>query len=289
MISGWSSRLPQSSERIACHAFVVRLLVDLEPCARQGSPLFVGRKDDDRSAVFRHLRVDADATESCGLSRGRVTEALHGVCVTVNRDVLRTSRAVACRLEDIAGGHRTRDSDQQREAAVGHGAMFAPAGGRVQSGGGSAVRHGRTMAACPSRRPCGWARTGAYVMDFWAKVEHFKKDMKAQGGWWGLVNAVPPYLRLAWWLRIRARPPYFLGFWRGAALSGGGFAVISGLCMWLFVSEPDGGWAAWASGLTALLAGGLFGVLMALIWQGHARALGLSSWEDYPAGMAPME
>ena len=125
-------------------------------------------------------------------------------------------------------------------------------------------------------------------MDFWAKVEHFKKDMRARGGWWGLRNAVPPYLSLAWRLGIRARPPYFLGFWRCAIGMGVWFTLAFGIAMW-FLHRPDAGLGTWLFFPVVIFGGGLFGVSTAGIWRLQSSTLGLPSWDEYPAEVASQD
>jgi len=89
----------------------------------------------------------------------------------------------------------------------------------------------------------------------------------------------PPLYRLCWHLGLEVAPPLFSGFLTNAMLMGGFFAAGWGMLMWLFT------WSGKASPmfalLAALLAGGLFGISMALYMRNKARQLKLPPWAQY--------
>lgn len=92
--------------------------------------------------------------------------------------------------------------------------------------------------------------------------------------------AAPPFWRLLWKLGIPLRPPLFLGFVPLALLCGGFFAVLWGLVMYL------ASWRAQATPLPTMLlgmliAGALFGTIMATVYRRHARRLQLPAWRHY--------
>ena len=112
------------------------------------------------------------------------------------------------------------------------------------------------------------------------KVRYLVDDLGKRGV--GAYTVAPPVYRLLWRLGIDVVPPHFAAFWPLAVSMGVFFAVIWGLVMSLFdwkATEPHPGTLF----VSALIAGLIFGLLMARFYQSRARRLSLPRWEDYPA------
>jgi uncharacterized protein DUF6404 len=110
------------------------------------------------------------------------------------------------------------------------------------------------------------------------KIEYLLKDLGERGI--SKYTVAPPLYRLLWGLGIEVTPPHFAGFWSLAPFMGAFFAIAWGLFMWV---------AAWrdlpfaVTLVASLIAGFLFGTIMAGYYRWRARALALPSWQDYPA------
>ena len=78
-------------------------------------------------------------------------------------------------------------------------------------------------------------------------------------------------------------PPHFASFWSLALLMGGFFAIVWGLFMWLVLWRGEDVAIAIAV-VASLIAGTLFGVIMAAYYRWRARQLALPRWEHYRAG-----
>lgn len=111
------------------------------------------------------------------------------------------------------------------------------------------------------------------------KVDRLLSDLAQRGV--GRYTAAPPLYRLLWRLGIEVPPPFFASFRSLALLMGVLFGVAWGLFMWLLVWRPDHVPPALAAA-TALIAGTLFGVIMAAYYRWRASKLALPRWEDYP-------
>lgn len=110
------------------------------------------------------------------------------------------------------------------------------------------------------------------------KVAYLLKDLGQKRI--GQYTIAPPIYRLLWRLGVEVKPPHFASFWSLVAPLGMAFGVFWGVIMWFFIwrqSTP----VSVAVG-TAVLAGLLFGIIMALYYRGRARKLGLPKWADYP-------
>ena len=111
------------------------------------------------------------------------------------------------------------------------------------------------------------------------KVALLLKDLRQRGI--SEYTTAPPLYRLLWRLGITAKPPFFASFWSLVVTMGVLFGVLWGILMWF------SGWqgelpVSTAIGL-AVLAGVLFGLIMAAYYRRKARQLALPRWEDYPA------
>lgn len=78
---------------------------------------------------------------------------------------------------------------------------------------------------------------------------------------------------------MRPRPPHYLGFWRVVVSFGAYFALVWGIGMWLLMWREQG-MAVGLACLFAVIAGSLFGVIMAYAYGVARRKWGLSRWED---------
>ena len=93
-------------------------------------------------------------------------------------------------------------------------------------------------------------------------------------------TAAPPLYRLFWRMGLKVPPPLMTGFWGVALLMGGFFGVFWGLVMWLLMWGRNGMPLALAA-LLALVAGVLFGLLMAAVLRSQARNKQIPVWKDF--------
>ena len=94
-------------------------------------------------------------------------------------------------------------------------------------------------------------------------------------------HSAPPLHRLLWRMGFNAPPPILASVASYALLMGTWFAVGWGVLMWLLVWRnthmPAGG-----AVFSALLAGVLFGLLMAVVMRVMRLRRGLPLWRDLP-------
>ena len=93
-------------------------------------------------------------------------------------------------------------------------------------------------------------------------------------------TAAPPLYRLFWKMGLKVPPPLMAGFFSIALLMGGFFGVFWGLLMWLLMWGRTGMPMA-AAAVLALLAGALFGLLMAAVLRWQARNKQIPAWKDF--------
>lgn len=93
------------------------------------------------------------------------------------------------------------------------------------------------------------------------------------------LNYAPPMFRIARRLGLRPRPPHYMSFRRAVLVLGPTFGVMWGALMW-FLQWQDAEVAAPVALLSSLLAGVLFGLLMAGYYRWAGSRVGLSKWED---------
>jgi hypothetical protein len=117
-------------------------------------------------------------------------------------------------------------------------------------------------------------------MNHQEKVDYLLNDLAQRGV--GKYTTAPPLYRLLWKLGIDVPPPHFAGFWPLAITMGVFFAVFWGIFMWFFLWRSEGTPPAVAVG-SSLIAGVLFGLIMAAYYRWRASKLALPRWEDYPA------
>ncbi|AWH46733.1 DUF6404 family protein [Stenotrophomonas sp. ZAC14A_NAIMI4_1] len=95
-------------------------------------------------------------------------------------------------------------------------------------------------------------------------------------------HSAPPLHRLLWRMGFNAPPPILASVASNALLMGTWFTVGWGVLMWLLVWRnthmPAGG-----AVFSALLAGVLFGLLMAVVMRVMRLRRGLPLWRDLPA------
>lgn len=113
------------------------------------------------------------------------------------------------------------------------------------------------------------------------KVDRLVAELGRQGV--SSYTVAPPLFRLLWALGLEVPPPLFLGFRQLTALFGTLFGVLWGVGMWLWMWQGLGLAGLVVGVPSAVLAGLLFGLVMA--WYARrkwARYELPSSWEDYP-------
>jgi hypothetical protein len=141
------------------------------------------------------------------------------------------------------------------------------------------------MAIVRERRPDqrGHERDGCSNMTHDEKIQYLIKDLGQKGV--GPYTVAPPFYRLLWRLGIQAPPPHFGGFLVPALWMGAAFGIIWGIFMWFtfWRGQMD---PTTAVG-TSVLAGCLFGGVMASYYQRQRKKLALPRWEDYPAASRP--
>jgi hypothetical protein len=111
------------------------------------------------------------------------------------------------------------------------------------------------------------------------KIELLLKDLAERGV--RQYTVAPPLYRLLWRLGIEATPPHFASFWSLALTMGAFFAIAWGIFMWLFLWQGEDMPVAVGIGVS-IIAGLLFGAIMAAYYRWSARRLALPRWEDYP-------
>lgn len=118
-------------------------------------------------------------------------------------------------------------------------------------------------------------------MSFEKRKEAAMRELNASGIW--KSNSMPPALIIPWRLGIKAKPPHYASFLKNALLMGLSFAALWAILMW-FVQWRALGFSVSRTLVTALLAGALFGVVMAAYYKFSARKHRLSNWEDLSPG-----
>lgn len=93
------------------------------------------------------------------------------------------------------------------------------------------------------------------------------------------LNYAPPMFRIARRLGMRPRPPHYMSFTRAAVLLGPAFGVLWGTLMW-FVQWQGTDMAPVVAMASSVLAGVLFGLLMAGYYRWAGSQAGLTKWED---------
>lgn len=118
------------------------------------------------------------------------------------------------------------------------------------------------------------------MMRFDEKVRAYQAHMLARQIKPG--TSTPLLWRALWKLGARLPPPHFLGFVPLVLICGAFFGIFWGLTMYLLL------WRAQAMPLpivfgAPLLAGLLFGLVMASVFRRQARRLELTCWQDWTA------
>ena len=90
----------------------------------------------------------------------------------------------------------------------------------------------------------------------------------------------PPLFRLLWKLGVKVPPPHMAGFAFNSLLMGGFFGVFWSLLMWLMLWGRQGMPLVIAA-ITALVAGGLFGLTMGWYIRYSARKRAIPRWRDF--------
>ncbi|MEQ5055686.1 DUF6404 family protein [Klebsiella michiganensis] len=89
----------------------------------------------------------------------------------------------------------------------------------------------------------------------------------------------PPLVRLLWRLGVKFPPAPFASFWQVFGLMAGSFSVMYGLLMYFLVWRVQGMSPLFAC-VVSLIAGVLFGFMMALFNLWRRRANKLPDWKD---------
>jgi hypothetical protein len=118
------------------------------------------------------------------------------------------------------------------------------------------------------------------------KVERLIEELSQQGR--GYYTVASPLFWLLWALGLEVPPPLFLGFRKLTLLMGTFFGVLwgalwgVGMWLWAWQGEIPAGIAVTVTDFAAVLAGLVFGLVMAWYTRGKAARLGIpSSWEEY--------
>lgn len=90
---------------------------------------------------------------------------------------------------------------------------------------------------------------------------------------------LPPVLRLMWLLGLDVPPPHFASFWLNTIVCGGAFGFAWGAIMWFMTWARQGG-SIPALLIAPIIAGVLFGALMAVLYASGRRNYHLPSWHD---------
>lgn len=90
----------------------------------------------------------------------------------------------------------------------------------------------------------------------------------------------PPLFQLLWKLGVKAPPPLMAGFGFNALVMGGFFGLFWGLIMWGLMWSRQGMPGVLAAGV-ALMAGLLFGTIMAWYLRRLGRRHGIPAWGDF--------
>jgi hypothetical protein len=90
----------------------------------------------------------------------------------------------------------------------------------------------------------------------------------------------PPLARLLWRLGLRIPPPHYASFAQNALSNGVYFAVAWGAGMWVAVWSRQG-MPLWLVLGAAVLAGILFGLSLAVVYQRDAKRYLIPRWKDF--------
>ncbi|WP_374603102.1 DUF6404 family protein [Arenimonas sp.] len=115
-------------------------------------------------------------------------------------------------------------------------------------------------------------------MDHYEKVDAMQRHLVPLG--LSPYTLAPPAWRLMWKAGLQTPPPLFLGFLPLALGMGLFFAIGWGLMMWVLMWWREGMTIA-ATVAVALLAGVVFGVVMAGYYRHHAKKHRLPTWSTY--------
>ncbi len=100
----------------------------------------------------------------------------------------------------------------------------------------------------------------------------------AATGMWRSTYA-PPLLRLLWFCGLDIRPPHFAPFQVNALVYGAMFAMVFGSARRI-IEGADTARSARAVGIELVLAGALFGLVMAISFERGKRKYRLPAWRD---------
>ena len=118
----------------------------------------------------------------------------------------------------------------------------------------------------------------AHANEFIDRVLEAVKDIKSSP-----YSKVPPLYRLAWRLGLMIPPPPLAGFWCNVFFLGLAFTIGWGGVMALLHALSAATWPA-VGGIAlligALVAGLLFGLMMALYWSVKRRGHDLPRWQS---------
>lgn len=112
-------------------------------------------------------------------------------------------------------------------------------------------------------------------MDHRTKVARMMEDLAARGV--GKFTSAPPLFRLAWKLGYQVKPPLFWESWKVAFGFGVWMAVFGGVFMWFLGPQRSVGNLT----VRSLVAGIIFGFVMAGYNKWRAQALKLPPWDQY--------
>lgn len=116
-----------------------------------------------------------------------------------------------------------------------------------------------------------------FEVTFEEKLGLAKEELKNTGLW--KSNYDPPLLRLYHKLGLKAKPPHYANFVTNLIVSGLYFGIFWGLAMWFFFWRSTERTLAIAI-IASVVAGALFGLLMACYYKYSASKHKLSNWDN---------
>lgn len=114
-------------------------------------------------------------------------------------------------------------------------------------------------------------------MIFEEKLELAREELENTGIWKSNYNT--PLLRLSHKLGLKLKPPHYANFISNLLILGLYFAIIWGILMWLFFWR-NANMTLIAAIIASVVAGSLFGLIMAFYYRYGVKKHKLSKWDD---------
>ena len=119
------------------------------------------------------------------------------------------------------------------------------------------------------------------IMEFQAQLHRSLAVLSQRG--LPRIRYEPPLFRLLWKIGVEVPPPHYMSFAKIAISYGGWFAAFWWSLMWMFVWSRQGR-AMDDDVLGAVVAGAIFGLIMAWFYERDRRKLCLPAWESFGKG-----